>query len=127
MPQITTQRAAAYGPPFALEINSFQTLVLELGLAPLWFCLNLRLFGGECFPVSLGGVTRKLPKLSAEMLHICITAKRCDLGNFMRTKAKLFLGQPNPAMNDILHAGDTEGGFVYRLQIACADMQMLCH
>lgn len=61
------------------------------------------------------------------MLDIGVAAESSDLGDFVLAEAELLLGQPNPALNDILHAGDAEGGFVDGLEVAGADVQIPGH
>lgn len=78
-------------------------------------------------PGRRGGEAGQLAELAAEMLDIGVAAEGGDLGDFMLAEAQLLLGQPNPALDDILHAGDAEGGFVDGLEVAGADVQIPGH
>ena len=68
-----------------------------------------------------------LLELTAEVFHIAIAAEFRNLGNGFIRIHELVLRQTNPAFDDIIHAGDTEAGFVQGLQVSGADVQIFSH
>lgn len=76
------------------------------------------------FSWRIAGYSFELP---AEVFHVRISALVSDFGDTWGTMEQIFLGQPNPAVDDIFHAGDAEGLFVNGLQIARADSERIRH
>ena len=66
-------------------------------------------------------------ELPAEVLHILIAASRSDFGNALGAMNQILFRDSNPAVDDIIHAGNSEGFLVDALEVAGTDSQIIRH